>query len=110
MVQWLGLLTLIFEGPVSIPGRGTKIPQAVWQKKKNKNKIPQKNHNKRDFKIHLSVIDRISNQKVRKGTEDQTEPTTNLLDLKMTFIKYFIPKQHKTHFSCVHKTLTYSGP
>ena len=38
-VQWLGLCALTAEGPGSIPGRGTKIPQAVWcsQKKKKKN-------------------------------------------------------------------------
>ena len=29
-VQWLGLCTLTAEGPVSIPGQGTKIPQATW--------------------------------------------------------------------------------
>ena len=29
-VQWLGLLTFTAEGPGSIPGRGTKIPQATW--------------------------------------------------------------------------------
>ena len=36
MVQWLGLCTLTAEGPGSIPGQGTKIPQPVWcgQKKK----------------------------------------------------------------------------
>ena len=39
MVQWLGLRALTAEGPGSIPGRGTKIPQAVWcsQKKKKTN-------------------------------------------------------------------------
>ena len=29
MVQWLGLHALTAEGPGSIPGRGTKIPQAM---------------------------------------------------------------------------------
>ena len=39
MVQWLGLCALTAEGPGSIPGWGTKIPQAAWcGKKKNKNK------------------------------------------------------------------------
>ena len=28
MVQWLGLCAFTAEGPGSIPGRGTKIPQA----------------------------------------------------------------------------------
>ena len=39
--QWLGLSTLIAKGPGSIPGWGTKIPQAVWhgpKKKKNARK------------------------------------------------------------------------
>ena len=39
-VQWLGLRAFTAEGPHSIPGRGTKIPQAVWhgQQKKMKRK------------------------------------------------------------------------
>ena len=39
VVQWLELQALTAEGLGSIPGRGTKIPQAVWhgQKKKKKN-------------------------------------------------------------------------
>ena len=40
-VQWLGLSTLTAEGPGSIPGGGTKIPQVLWrdQKKKKKKKM-----------------------------------------------------------------------
>ena len=42
-VQWLGLRAFTAEGPGSIPGRGTKIPQAAWcgkkQKANNNNKI-----------------------------------------------------------------------
>ena len=36
MVQWLGLYAFTAKGLGSIPGWGTKIPQAVWcgQKKK----------------------------------------------------------------------------
>ena len=34
MVQWLGLHGFTAEVVGSIPGRGTKIPQAVWPKKK----------------------------------------------------------------------------
>ena len=29
-VQWLGLRAFIVEDPGSIPGQGTKIPQATW--------------------------------------------------------------------------------
>ena len=36
MVQWLGLHTLIAEGPGSIPGQGTKIPQSNSSSKKKK--------------------------------------------------------------------------
>ena len=38
MDQWLGLRTFTAEGPGSIPGRGTKIPQATQcsQKKKKR--------------------------------------------------------------------------
>ena len=37
-VQWSGLRALTAQGPGSIPGRGTEIPQAAWcsQKKKKK--------------------------------------------------------------------------
>ena len=38
MVQWLGLHTLIAEGPGSIPGQGTKIPQSNSSSKKKKKK------------------------------------------------------------------------
>ena len=41
MVQWLGLCTLTAKAPGSIPGQGTKIPQAALGgggKKKNKKK------------------------------------------------------------------------
>ena len=39
-VQWLGLRALTAEGPGSIPGRGTKIPQVMpcSEKKKKKEK------------------------------------------------------------------------
>ena len=30
MVQWLGLRAFTAEGAGSIPGQGTKIPQAAW--------------------------------------------------------------------------------
>ena len=36
MVQWLGCHALTAEGPGSIPGRGTKIPQAAWHGQKTK--------------------------------------------------------------------------
>ena len=29
-VQWLGFHTVTAEGPGSIPGQGTTIPQAAW--------------------------------------------------------------------------------
>ena len=37
VVQWLGLHAFIAEGPGSIPGQGTKIPQAVSRGQKKKN-------------------------------------------------------------------------
>ena len=40
-VQWLGLCPFTAEGPGSIPGRGTKIPQALWYGKKKKKKKRQ---------------------------------------------------------------------
>ena len=38
MVRWLGFHALTAEGPGSIPGQGTKIPQAAWCGKKKKKK------------------------------------------------------------------------
>ena len=51
-VQWLGLHALTAEGPGSIPGRGTKIPQAVWhgQKKQKNNNNKKKTQNKQTNK------------------------------------------------------------
>ena len=34
MIQWLGLCMSTGVGPGSIPGQGTRIPQAAWQEKK----------------------------------------------------------------------------
>ena len=39
MVQWLGLHTLIAEGPGSFPGQGTKILQVKQFLKKKKKKM-----------------------------------------------------------------------
>ena len=41
VVQWLGLCAFTAEGQGSVPGQGTKIPQAKWhgQKKKKKKKL-----------------------------------------------------------------------
>ena len=40
-VQRLGLRTLTAEGPGSVPGQGTKIPQTAQQKKQNKKQNKQ---------------------------------------------------------------------
>ena len=43
-VEWLGLRASIARGVGSIPGRGTKIPRAVWQGQKKK-KLKKKKRN-----------------------------------------------------------------
>ena len=45
MVQWLGLCALTAVGLGSIPGWGTKTPQAMWPKthKQNQNKQTKRN-------------------------------------------------------------------
>ena len=44
MVQWLGLHAFIAKGTGSIPGQGTKIPQAMQHSQKTKqNKTKSKN-------------------------------------------------------------------
>ena len=42
MVQWLGLHASTVGGKGSIPGQGTKIPQAAWCGQKNKTKQNKK--------------------------------------------------------------------
>ena len=42
-VQWLGFRAFTAEGPGSIPGQGTKIPQATWRPQ-NKNKPKHHSH------------------------------------------------------------------
>ena len=61
-IQWLGLHAFPAEGPGSIPGWGTKLPQVVWPKKKKKkraeapllnilNLIPLKTYSKGTFSL-----------------------------------------------------------
>ena len=38
-VQWLGVCALTAMGPGSIPGWGTKIPQAAWRSQKEKKDV-----------------------------------------------------------------------
>ena len=46
MVQWLRLCISIARGRGSVPGQGTKIPQAAWRGQKNKtNKKQKQNEN-----------------------------------------------------------------
>ena len=54
MIQWLGLLTVTVEGLGSIPGWGTKIPQAMpMQQKKKKEK---KNKHERSASVNLPLV------------------------------------------------------
>ena len=59
MLQWLGLHAFT-EGPGSIPGQWSKIPQDVWQKKskkggrENENFKSENNERKWNQKILLS--------------------------------------------------------
>ena len=46
MVQWLRLCALTLEGLGSIPGWGTKIPQAMWHGRKKKKKKRHKPNTK----------------------------------------------------------------
>ena len=46
-VQWLGLRNFTAEGLSSIPGQGTKIPQAKRCSKTKQNKTPQNKQNKK---------------------------------------------------------------
>ena len=58
MIQWLGLGAFTAEGPGSIPGQGTKIPQATWrgQKKKRQTLLGHTTEKSRDT-FSLSQLD-----------------------------------------------------
>ena len=54
MIQWLGLCAFTAEGPDSIPGGGSKIPQVmVWQKKEENNN----RHNPESVSSHEALED-----------------------------------------------------
>ena len=42
-MQWLVLCVFTAMGPGSVPGRGTKIPQAAWHGQKTKRKTSKQN-------------------------------------------------------------------
>ena len=50
MVQWLGLGTFTAEGGDSIPGQGTKIPQAEQRSQKKKKKEAEEQISERSSK------------------------------------------------------------
>ena len=47
-LQWLGLCSLTAKGPSSIPGQGTKIPQAAGTAEKNNNNKEKEKEIKRN--------------------------------------------------------------
>ena len=51
MVQWLRLCVSSAEGLGSIPGRGTKIPRAVWHGQKIKKKKKSHSEDSKGIKI-----------------------------------------------------------
>ena len=68
-VQWLGLCTFTAEGTGSIPGRGTKIPQATWHGQKQ-----QQQRKKREvafIKTKLNVLERLNKSKSLKPISDE---------------------------------------
>ena len=50
-VQWLRLCTSTAEGPGATPGRGTKIPQALWSNKKGKKNRKKQRNFPRNFEL-----------------------------------------------------------
>ena len=56
MVQWLELRDFTAKGLGSIPGRRTRIPQAVWRCHKTKqNKTKTKQNKKKLIQSHISL-------------------------------------------------------
>ena len=51
MIQWLGLCAFTAEGAGSIPGWGTKIPQALRHSQKKKSNSDGKSNTFRELKI-----------------------------------------------------------
>ena len=61
LVQWFGLIALTAEGLGSIPGQGTKIPQATW-------------HKQRKRKYHCGIYCPLSPCRVCKFKGDMSSP------------------------------------
>ena len=53
MVQWLGLQAFTAEGPGSIPGQGTKIPQATRHGQERKKERRYRNTDKQKIRVTL---------------------------------------------------------
>ena len=66
MVQWLGLCPVIAEGLGSIPGQGTKIPQAVQQGQKKKKKKKRERDQETKVERHSELRD-IQGKRPREG-------------------------------------------
>ena len=52
-VQWLELWAFTAEGPSSIPGQGTKIPQIVCWDQKKKGKSKQKS---KSYELNVNIL------------------------------------------------------
>ena len=55
MVQWLGFCAFTAEGAGSIPGRGTKIPQAVGCSQNNNNSSSNNKNNNNIISMYYGV-------------------------------------------------------
>ena len=74
-VQWLGLGALTAEGAGSIPGQGTKIPQAVRPKKKKKSLHSHKPscHGKRFVMNKKTPISKKKKKNLNLGKDSEDE-------------------------------------
>ena len=67
MVQWLRLCALTLEGLSSIPGWGTKIPQAMWHGQKKEKQTNKQTTHKPNTKSAHTMGENISKPYIRLG-------------------------------------------
>ena len=91
VIQWLGLCTFTTKGLGSIPGWGTKIPQAPqWSKKKNHH------HLKHEVKKRIPITEILfQNISYRSGLKHNIQVTYHFQ--RKTFIK-----SRKINYNCNH--------
>ena len=93
VVQWLRLHASSAEGSGSIPGQGTKIPQALWCGMKEQNEVIKKKNTwvTQYFKKEIPSVNPSPTASSRDPVSDTTHKGTSpLLPLSCTFLSTLV--------------------